>query len=388
MFESQFFHLSPATLSIIRASNEMDSTLLITGNTGTGKSHLASAVHHASKRGRTNRWFKINLATLSENLIESELFGHERGAFTGAETKRIGRLELCHGGSVFLDEIGELSPRLQAKLLDFIQYKKVTPVGSNRETYVDVRIIAATNRNLELAVKSGEFRSDLFHRLNVFHVKLPDLSLQPKSIPGFARIFLERIARVADKKMEGLSREAEIVIRNYPWPGNIRELENAIEYAVAMEESSRIKLKSLPKVLQEYAREHLKIEEISVELEEDPVNLQNHLKESMKIPPLPKNAVGFLELPLTYSFHECKESFEKAYLEQALRWCGGQINLTSRKIGLNKVSLAGKIRKFKIDWRRIRYESGLPGAMPIACAREKSEEPVCFKEDLEFPEDQ
>lgn len=354
MLETQFLNLNAQTLSILRASNETDSTLLITGSTGTGKSHLAQAVHKASQKRSGGRWAKVNLATLSENLIESELFGHERGAFTGADTRRVGRLEVCNGGTVFLDEIGELPLRIQAKLLDFIQYKKISPVGSNREIELDVRIIAATNRNLDAAVRAGEFRADLYHRLNVFHIKLPDLSLNPKVIPNLAREALKRRSEQMEKTLVGFTREVEQAFRLYSWPGNMRELENVIEYAAAMERTTIIQHTSLPPSLCELVREKGKSEEGEPE-------------DAATSPTLPElripgrsafaDAVAVLELPITLDFHQSKDAFERAYLEQALRACGGQINLTSRRIGLNKVSLTDKIKRHAIDWRKIRYEA-------------------------------
>ncbi|MBI3556976.1 MAG: sigma-54-dependent Fis family transcriptional regulator [Deltaproteobacteria bacterium] len=336
----------------------MDSTLLITGSTGTGKSHLAQAVHRASPKRGAGRWHKVNLATLSDNLIESELFGHERGAFTGADCRRVGRLETCNDGTVFLDEIGELSLRLQAKLLDFIQYKKISPVGSNREIELDVRIIAATNRNLEAAVKAGEFRADLFHRLNVFHVRLPDLSLNSRAVSQFARDFLVERATATGKKITGVSKDVDQLFRHYPWPGNIRELENIIEFAAAMESGEVIRLQALPGHIQDYARDNLKLCTEGADTAEEPPEAGPVTSDTVRVStPYATSAVGFLELPMTMSFHESKEVFEKAFIEQALRLCSGQINLTSRRIGLNKVSLSDKIRRFGIDWRKIRYDS-------------------------------
>ncbi len=357
MFESLGLHLSSHVMAVLKASNRMDSTLLITGSTGTGKSHLAQAVHKASLKRGAGRWHKVNLATLSENLIESELFGHERGAFTSADSRRVGRLETCNDGTVFLDEIGELSPRLQAKLLDFIQYKKISPVGSNREVELDVRIIAATNRNLEAAVKAGEFRADLFHRLNVFHVRLPDLSLNPRAVAQFAREFLASQLQAAGRRAGDFSKEVDQLFHHYPWPGNIRELENIVEFAVAMETSDVIRLQALPNHLQDYARENLKLSGVSADATLD-TEVVGPSPEAVRITsPYSASAVGFLELPMTMSFHESKDVFEKAFIEQALRLCSGQINLTSRRIGLNKVSLSDKIRRFGIDWRKIRYDA-------------------------------
>ncbi len=357
MTNSQLFHLNAYTLSVLRASNETDSTLLITGSTGTGKSHLAHVIHKASALRSQGKFSQVNLATLSENLIESELFGHERGAFTGADARRVGKLEICNHGTIFLDEIGELSPRLQAKLLDLIQYKKITPVGANREVELDVRIIAATNRNLEAAVKSGEFRADLYHRLNVFHIHLSDIALNPKAIMLFAKEFLMKVSQKTQKPIHGFSKEVEQVLKNYAFPGNIRELENMIEFAVAMENTQMIALKSLPTKLQEYARETLKIGDAQNTSEGGVLDQSTEQSSEMVSMYQTPHAIGILEIPLTIDFHECKSIFEKAYLEQALKRCSGQINLTSRRTGLNKVSLTEKIRRYQIDWRKIRHET-------------------------------
>lgn len=373
MLDLQLSHLDSDTLSVLRASNEADSTLLITGCTGTGKSHLANVLHKASAKRCAGRWAKVNLATLSESLIESELFGHEKGAFTGADFRRVGRLESCDGGTVFLDEIGELTPRLQSKLLDFIQYKKVTPVGSNREVEIDVRIIAATNKDLEACVKAGEFRADLYHRLNVFHVRLPDLGGNARAIQRFAKRFFEERKRVLGKNILGFSPEVERALCAYAWPGNIRELENAIEYGVALEKTNVLQAASLPKYLSQgvtlnseagsrcgtLVRQHAGTAMTAAEGGFEPRPGVIRAAES-----LDPRAVSFVEFPLTMDYHECKDAFEKTYLEQALRICRGQINLTSRSIGLNKVSLTEKIKKFGIDWKKIREECFGPGLRP------------------------
>lgn len=319
--------------AIIKAANAMESTILITGSTGTGKSHLAQVIHDRSKR-RLNKFVKVNLATISDNIIESELFGHEKGAFTGADTKRIGRLEANNGGTVFLDEIGELSPRLQTKLLDFIQYKKITPVGSNREIELDVRVIVATNKNLDLCVKNGEFRADLYHRINIFHVRLLDLKERKTSILPLAIFFAKKYAAQAKKNFEGFTSEAERALLNHDWPGNIRELENAMEFAVAMEIGRKIDLHALP-----FATE-------------------SQVKEKTEVSGLKQQTTSghATDFEFTIDYHECKDKFERMYLEYALRSCRGQINLTSRTTGMNKVSMIEKIKKFGIDWRAFRDE--------------------------------
>lgn len=351
MNDTQISNLDKQILNLLRASNTMGSTLLITGSTGTGKSHLAQWVHASCPIRASRKFSKINLATLSDNLMESELFGHEKGAFTGADCRRAGRLELCNGGTVFLDEIGELSLRLQTKLLDFIQYKKITPVGSNREIDIDVRIVTATNRNLEEMVSDGEFRADLFHRLNVFRVRLPDLCESQSSIIPFAKKFLKMHVESCQKRIVGFSNEVERVITEYSWPGNIRELENVVEYAVAMEDTTYIRLSSLPASLIS------RIETVSTQ------NVFSQMTIKGSGVDTSTKAIGYLEFPLTTDFYESKDTFEKIYLEELLKKCRGQINLTSRTIGLNKVSLAEKIRKFNIDWKKIREENSENGLM-------------------------
>ncbi|MBI2606411.1 MAG: sigma-54-dependent Fis family transcriptional regulator [Deltaproteobacteria bacterium] len=374
MLDLQLSHLDSDTLSVLRASNEADSTLLITGCTGTGKSHLAHVLHKASAKRCAGRWAKVNLATLSENLIESELFGHEKGAFTGADFRRVGRLEACDGGTVFLDEIGELTPRLQTKLLDFIQYKKVTPVGSNREVDIDVRIIVATNKDLEACVKAGEFRADLYHRLNVFHVRLPDLGGNARAIQRFAKKFFEERKKALGKNILGFSPEVERAFCSYMWPGNIRELENAIEYGVAVEKTNVLQAASLPKYLSAGAKaaEGAETKRGTLAGRRAGQAMMTAAEGGFEPRPgvirvaeaLEPRAVSFVEFPLTMDYHECKDVFEKTYLEQALRICRGQINLTSRSIGLNKVSLTEKIKKFGIDWKKIREECFGPGLRP------------------------
>lgn len=337
--ENEFNQLTEDHKNIITASNSIDATLLITGCTGTGKSQLAWNAHCFSPQRRLHRFTKINLATLSENLIESELFGHEKGSFTGADSRRIGRIELSQGGTVFLDEIGELSPRLQAKLLDFIQYKKISPVGSNRDIEVDVRIIAATNRNLEQSVEKGEFRADLFHRLRVFHIELQNISENPNKLISIARSILNKKSSTAQKCIRCFSSEVERVFLNYDWPGNIRELENAIEFSVGMETTTEISSRSLP--------QHLRKVELSSKT--NPVHASNDPNNSSEF-----DQATRIELPINWNFYESLEVFERIYLENALRMYKGQINLTSKRIGLNKVSLSGKIRKHSIDWKKFR----------------------------------
>lgn len=358
MLDYQFSSMSGNQLEIIKAANKADSTILITGHSGTGKSHLAHVIHKATKRA-ANKFIKINLATLSENIIESELFGHEKGSFTGAETRRVGKLELCNGGTVFLDEIGELPVRLQTKLLDFIQYKKITPVGSNREIELDVRIIVATNKDLIEAVKQKLFREDLFYRLNVFRVQMSALNEIKGSIIPLAKRFLDKMNEQMEKNILGISSEVEQMFLSYNWPGNIRELQNVIEYAAAMEVNKFITVKSLPAQF-EYLQGSsiLNTNKEIVEDAEEIKDLENNLNiEQIKSDEECRSE--YLKIPVRMNYHECKDIYEKKYLEQMLRMCKGKINLTSRTIGLNKVSLIEKIRKLNIDWKTYQDNRGV-----------------------------
>ncbi len=235
---------SPALLKALHAVDQVaptDTTVLIYGETGTGKELVARAIHSRSARnGRA--LVNVNCSAISAGLVESELFGHMKGAFTGALDRRIGRFELAHGGTIFLDEIGELSAETQVKLLRVLQEHEFEPVGSSRSLRVDVRVIAATNRNLSEAVQVGRFRSDLFYRLNVFPIELPPLRERRSDIPQLVAFCISRFSKRLGKKIDGVSRESMENLVNYPWPGNIRELQNVIERAVVLSVDPTLRL--------------------------------------------------------------------------------------------------------------------------------------------------
>jgi formate hydrogenlyase transcriptional activator len=207
--------------------------VLIYGETGTGKELIARAIHNRSNR-KDRPLVKVNCSAISAGLVESELFGHVKGAFTGAFERRIGRFELADGGTIFLDEVGELPLDTQVKLLRVLQEREFEPVGSNRSVHVDVRIICATNRNLEESIKAGTFRSDLYYRLNVFPLEVPPLRERRSDIDQLARFFVSRYARNLGKKLTGISTAATQKLLSYSWPGNIRELQNVIERALIL----------------------------------------------------------------------------------------------------------------------------------------------------------
>ena len=235
---------SPALLKALHAVEQVaptDSTVLIYGETGTGKELVARAIHSRSSRnGRA--LVSVNCSAISAGLVESELFGHMKGAFTGALERRIGRFELANGGTIFLDEIGELCLETQVKLLRVLQEHEFEPVGSSHPLRVDVRVIAATNRNLHEAVQAGRFRSDLFYRLNVFPIELPPLRERRADIPQLVAFCLSQFSKRLGKKMDGVSRESMENLVNYPWPGNIRELQNVIERAIIVSADPTLRL--------------------------------------------------------------------------------------------------------------------------------------------------
>jgi transcriptional regulator with PAS, ATPase and Fis domain len=235
--------------TIARAART-DTTVLICGESGTGKELAARAIHLNSRRAR-GPFVPINSAALTETLIESELFGHEKGAFTGAIAQKKGRLELADRGTLFFDEIGELAPTLQVKLLRVMQEREFERVGGTRTLRVDVRVVAATNKNLDEAVKKGEFREDLYYRLNVIALTMPPLRERRDDIPLLASYFINKYAERCGRRVIGLSPGARAHLMNHDWPGNVRELENTIERAIALGNSDRILPEDLPEAVME-----------------------------------------------------------------------------------------------------------------------------------------
>ncbi len=228
-----------------RKSANSRSTVLLFGESGTGKEVFARAIHRWSERKQAP-FVAINCVGLSKELLESELFGHEKGAFTGAHQLKKGKMELAHGGTVFLDEIGDISPEVQTKLLRFLQEREFERVGGTQPVRVDVRIIAATNRDLENAVKEGRFREDLYYRVHVIPIALPPLRERREDIPALAEYFLRRFALETKRRITGMADEAEAKLLAYDWPGNVRELANVIERAVVLGQGPMIGLKDLP----------------------------------------------------------------------------------------------------------------------------------------------
>ena len=219
----------------------LDTTVSIFGETGTGKELLAHAIHNLSPRSN-HPLVKVNCAALPGSLIESELFGHEKGAFTGADARRIGRFEIANGGTIFLDEVGELPLDLQAKLLRVLEEGEFERVGGSHTIKVDVRVIAATNRNLEEAVRKGVFRSDLYYRLNIFPITLPPLRERKEDITMLVTHLVKQLSQKLGKTIETIPQDTMAKLRNYPWPGNVRELRNVIERAVIISPGTKTAL--------------------------------------------------------------------------------------------------------------------------------------------------
>jgi DNA-binding NtrC family response regulator len=228
-----------SVLEIVRKVAPNSTTVLVRGETGTGKELIAGAIHHNSLRA-SRSFVKVNCAALQENLLESELFGHEKGAFTGADKQRIGRFEQADGGTLFLDEIGDMSPSTQAKILRVLQEHEFERLGGTRTIKVDVRLIAATNRELPAMVDAGTFREDLYYRLNVVAIEMPPLRERKDDVAALAAFFIRRFAGELKKKIDGFSPDALKLLMRYHWPGNIRELENAIERAILLADGSQI----------------------------------------------------------------------------------------------------------------------------------------------------
>ncbi|MFK7986761.1 MAG: sigma-54 interaction domain-containing protein [Sandaracinaceae bacterium] len=233
-------------LKRIETAAKARSTVLIVGETGTGKELVAETLHRLGPLRSKGPLVKVNCAALAESLLESELFGHEKGAFTGADRKRIGRFEQADTGTLFLDEITELPLKLQVKLLRFLQEREIERVGGNETVRLDVRVVAATNRDLKMLVEGGEMREDLFYRLRVIELAVPPLRARPSDIPLLAHAFLERYANENERTVLGFTAAAEKAMHAYSWPGNVRELEHVVEQAVVFAEGERIDVADLP----------------------------------------------------------------------------------------------------------------------------------------------
>jgi two-component system response regulator HydG len=336
--------------NVIMRLSKVDTPVLIRGASGTGKELVARAIHSNSSF-KDGKFVALNCSAIPENLFESELFGHEKGAFTGADQRKIGKFQYAEGGTLFLDEIGDLPLLMQVKLLRVLQEKMFTPVGANREIEAHVRIIAATNRPLEDMIKKAEFREDLYYRLNVMPINLPSLSERRADIDHIVYLFIQKFNRAQNKKIVGVSPEALAVLKKYEWPGNIRELENIIEHAFILEESNMIQVSSLPESIlaatgtelsaaqlrarQEALAQGEPLEPLPPKLEEE----NDHEDEMVKI-----NGDNL-------DFNKHKEAFEREFIIKALKMFKGRINQTALHANIPKKTLLRKIEKYGINAR-------------------------------------
>jgi two-component system response regulator PilR (NtrC family) len=264
---------------LIQTVAPQTSRVLITGESGTGKELVARAIHENSPRAQAP-FITINCGAFPETLLESELFGYLKGAFTGANENRQGLFQAAHGGTLFMDEIADMSLTMQVKLFRVLQEQKVRPLGSTEEFEVDVRVIAATNKNLEKEIAEGRFREDLYYRLSVIPVHLPPLRERREDIPLLARAFLERFRRTMEKPLEAIAPEALRLLEAYDWPGNVRELENTMERAVALEASKVVSAEVLPEKISQFYRAQVAAraaDPAALALPEDGFNLEEHV---------------------------------------------------------------------------------------------------------------
>jgi transcriptional regulator with PAS, ATPase and Fis domain len=295
-----------------------NSTILITGESGTGKELVARAIHTQSLR-RDKPFVAVNCGALPEALLESELFGHVRGAFTGADSNKKGLLEVADQGTVFLDEIAEMAPTMQVKLLRVLQERKCRPVGGTEEKAVNIRVIAATNQDLAKLIPEGKFREDLFYRLSVIPIQLPSLRERHEDIPLIAEHFLAKFTREMGKPISGMTPEAVMALQGYPWPGNVRELENVIERAVALEFSERIQLQTLP----------------------------DHLREGRPATSMAASAGSSDVLPHAgFNLEQYLQDLERRHVERALRQAGGVQVRAAELLGLSFRQFRYLVKKY------------------------------------------
>jgi two-component system response regulator HydG len=336
---------------VISKLAKVNTPVLIRGESGTGKELVAKAIHYNSPR-KDEKFVIINCGAISENLIESELFGHEKGAFTGADQRKIGKFQFAEGGTIFLDEIGDISAAMQVKLLRVLQEKTFMPVGSNREVKVDVRIIAASHKPFEDMIKDGSFREDLFYRLNVLPVYLPPLRERKTDIPHLVNHYINYFNNVHNLRVKGASPEALEALSNYPWPGNIRELRNIIEHCFIMEPSDEINVNSLPAIVFKGAK---KVESKESGTEESVIDLQDIQNSVLDLAPSSKAgdevqfSFGAKHDNGKLDFALAKDLFEKEFIIQALKINKGKINQTALNANIPKKTLLRKIEKYELN---------------------------------------
>ncbi|MBL8167169.1 MAG: sigma-54-dependent Fis family transcriptional regulator, partial [Acidobacteria bacterium] len=317
-----------------------DVTVLIHGESGTGKELVARAIHersaHRSGGGRSGDFIAMNCAALPSELIESELFGHEKGAFTGAAGQRKGKFELAHGGTIFLDEIGDMSLNTQAKLLRVLEERKVERLGGSHSIPVDVRVISATNRDLSKAVAEEKFRADLYYRLRVVQIDLPPLRERREDIPLLAESFLQTYAKRYGLQCSEISAEAMKRLLAYDWPGNVRELRNAIERSVVLADGKSLRADELP----------AEISAAKAAAAKPAVSIQRET-------PTVGDDSAALQIPFLDDFREARREFERAYIERCLIETGGNVTRAAEKVGMHRQSLQQKLKDLGLTRRYV-----------------------------------
>lgn len=311
---------SPQMLSLIERLKRIaptDATVLIQGETGTGKELVAQAIHQNSPR-KLKPFVALNCGALSENILESELFGHVKGAFTDASSDRIGKFEYAHGGTLFLDEVGDMPLATQIKLLRVLESGQITRVGSNAPVQVNVRLLSATNRNLEEAIVGGAFRSDLYHRLKVVTIAIPTLRERAADIPLLIEHFVRQFARRHAKTIKGMSLAARMKLGAYAWPGNVRQLRNVIESMVVVD-----------------CDETLDVDDLPVELEPDAAG------DALPAPAQPAGLAGLVGRPL--------EEIERLFIGETLKLTGGNREQAAEMLGIGERTLYRKIKEFQLS---------------------------------------
>ncbi|MAE59116.1 MAG: two-component system response regulator [Halobacteriovorax sp.] len=351
--ESEVMH---KVFNVIAKLAQVNTPVLIRGESGTGKELVAKAIHYNGPR-KDEKFVAINLAAVPDNLIESELFGHEKGAFTGASERKIGKFQYAEGGTIFLDEIGDISPTMQVKLLRVLQEKSFTPVGSNRSIKCDVRVIAASHKPFEEMIKDGSFREDLFYRLNVLPVYLPPLRERQSDIPHLVGYYIDYFNNHHALNIQGLTPDAMKLLQAYSWPGNIRELRNVIEHAFIIESTDNIAPSSLPESVRQGAGN------ITVDDREEAIIDYKDIKDSVITEQSSSDNISSAhsdEYSFTFAkfeedgavkldFGKAKEAFEKEFIIQALKLNSGKINQTALKANIPKKTLLRKIEKYEIN---------------------------------------
>ena len=349
-----------------------NSTLLITGESGSGKEFLANVVHRYSKRA-SEPFVPVNCGAIPENLVESELFGSKKGSYTGSTADKKGLFESANGGTLFLDEVGELSLATQVKLLRFLQSHEIRRVGETDARYLDIRIIAATNRDLQQAMHEGRFREDLYYRLNTFHLQLPPLRERKPVIPNLIRYFILKNKEAQGKEIHDLEPAALYALTKYPYPGNIRELENIMEHAIVLSEGGIIKLEDLPEYVQVEAREktvaipHLKenvenvVREENDEIEEIEKSIDNPIGKPINFVPVSgkTDSAGLItHNPTKFLTHNPEpveeeilslDEMERRHILHALSICKGNKTEVCKKLGISRATLWRKLKELKIE---------------------------------------